>query len=226
MTPSKEILRMRDVTRGFAEGAGLHMALRCVNLAVAEGEFLAITGPSGSGKTTLLHLAALLDRPTAGRIWFDGRDTTSLGDDELSVLRKRMIAMIFQNYVLLPYRSVLENVIFRFRYMEHDRKEAAVLARQALARMGLGDLEGRPARRLSAGEMQRVAIARAIVRPPRLLAADEPTGNLDRASTASIMESLAELHRAGLTILLVTHNEDLISYATRRIICKDGMIEG
>jgi len=216
---------MRDVTRGFAEGAGLHMALRHVNLTVAEGEFLAITGPSGSGKTTLLHLAALLDRPTAGRIWFDGRDTTSLGDDELSGLRKHMIAMVFQNYVLLPYRSVLENVVFRFRYMEHDRKEAAVLARQALARMGLGDLEGRPARRLSAGEMQRVAIARAIVRPPRLLTADEPTGNLDRASTAMIMESLAELHRAGLTILLVTHNEDLISYATRRIVCKDGMIE-
>lgn len=226
MTPPAELLRMQDVSRGFPEGAGLHMALRSVNLTVKEGEFLAITGPSGSGKTTLLHLAALLDRPTAGRIWFDERETTSLGDDELSVLRKHMIAMIFQNYVLLPYRSVLENVIFRFRYMEYDKKEAAALAQNALAKMGLGGLEGRTARRLSAGEMQRVAIARAIVRPPRLLAADEPTGNLDRASTLAIMESLAELHRAGLTILLVTHNEDLISYATRHIICKDGTVEG
>jgi putative ABC transport system ATP-binding protein len=226
MTPPAEILRMQDVARGFPEGAGLHMALRRANLRVKEGEFLAITGPSGSGKTTLLHLAALLDRPTSGRIWFDGCDTTPLGDAELSGLRKHMIAMIFQNYVLLPYRSVLENVIFRFRYMEYDKKEAAALARHALAKMGLGALEGRTARRLSAGEMQRVAIARAIVRPPRLLAADEPTGNLDRTSTTAIMESLAELHRAGLTILLVTHNEDLISYATRHIVCTDGTVEG
>ncbi|MCX6565105.1 MAG: ATP-binding cassette domain-containing protein [Candidatus Aminicenantes bacterium] len=225
MTPPAEILRLRDVTRGFAEASGLHLALRRVNLTVAEGEFLVITGPSGSGKTTLLHLAALLDRPTSGRIWFDGRDTSVLGDDELSVLRKHELAMIFQNYVLLPYRSVLENVIFRFRYLEHDRTEAVALARQALSRLGLMGLEGRPARRLSAGEMQRVAIARAIVRPPRLLAADEPTGNLDRASTNVIMEHLAGLHRSGITILLVTHNEDLLSYATRHVVCRDGTVE-
>lgn len=225
MTLPAEILCMRDVTRGFAELSGFHMALRSVNLTVAEGEFLAITGPSGSGKTTLLHLAAFLDRPSSGRIWFDGRDTSSMGDAELSVLRKCEIAMVFQNYVLLPYRSVLENVIFRFRYMEYDRTEVASLARQAIAKMGLIGLEGRTARRLSAGEMQRVAIARAIVRPPRLLLADEPTGNLDRASTTVIMESLAELHRSGITILLVTHNENILAYATRHIICKDGTIE-
>jgi len=226
MTLPAEILRLRDVTRGFAEASGVHMALRRVNLTVAEGEFLAITGPSGSGKTTLLHLAALLDRPTSGRIWFDGRDTSSMEDAELSVLRKHKIAMVFQNYVLLPYRSVLENIVFRFRYMEHDRMEAAALARQTMAKMGLIGLEKRTARRLSAGEMQRVAIARAIVLPPRLLVADEPTGNLDRASTTAIMESLSELHRSGITILLVTHNEELLAYASRHLICKDGSIEG
>ena len=226
MTVPAEILRMRDVTRGFAEASGFHMALRRVNLAVAEGEFLAITGPSGSGKTTLLHLATFLDRPTSGRIWFDGSDTSSMGESELSVLRKHKIAMVFQNYVLLPYRSVLENIIFRFRYTEHDRREAVILAREAMTKMGLIGLEGRTARRLSAGEMQRVAIARAIVRAPRLLAADEPTGNLDRASTTTIMESLDELHRSGITILLVTHNENLLAYASRHLICKDGTLEG
>jgi putative ABC transport system ATP-binding protein len=225
MTPPAEILRMSGVTRRFAQASGFHMALRGVDLSVAEGEFLAITGPSGSGKTTLLHLAAFLDRPTAGRIWFEERETSSLDEEELSRLRKLKIAMIFQNYVLLPYRTVLENVLFRFRYMDHDRAESEILAREALAKMGLRGLEGRQARRLSAGEMQRVAIARAIVRSPRLLAADEPTGNLDRASTAAIMESLVALHRTGITILMVTHNEELLAYATRHVVCRDGAIE-
>jgi len=217
MTLPAEILHMRDVTRGFAEAAGFHMALRRVNLTVAEGEFLAITGPSGSGKTTLLHLAAFLDRPTSGRIWFEGRDTSSMEDAELSILRKHKIAMVFQNYVLLPYRSVLENVIFRFRYMKQERTKAVALARQAIAKMGLIGLEGRTARRLSAGEMQRVAIARAIVCPPRLLAADEPTGNLDRASAAEVMALLEAMNASGLTLVVVTH-DPAIAKRARRVI--------
>lgn len=225
MTGPAEILRLREVTRSFTDASGCHPALRRVNLSVAEGEFLAITGPSGSGKTTFLNLAVFLDRPTSGRIWFEGRETSSLDETELSAWRKHKIAMIFQNYILLPYRSVLENIVFRFRYMDRGRTEPEALARQAVVRMGLEGLESRPARLLSAGEMQRVAIARAIVSPPRLLAADEPTGNLDRASTASIMESLAALHRTGITVLMVTHNESLLAYATRHIVCQDGVIE-
>ena len=225
MTRSPEIIRLQDVARGYSEASGFHLALRTANLKVAEGEFLAITGPSGAGKTTLLHLAALLDRPTAGKIWFEGREVSSLPESAVCEIRKRKIAMIFQNYILLPHRSVLENVLFRFRYMEVDRAEARDLAEQAIAKMGLQELAGRTAWRLSAGEMQRVAIARAIVFPPRLLAADEPTGNLDRASTSVIMDSLRDLNRSGITILMVTHNEDLLAYTTRHIICRDGVVK-
>lgn len=226
MTLPPEILKISEMTKSFPENSSLHRVLRRVNLSLREGEFLAITGPSGSGKTTFLHLAALLDRPTSGQVWFDGHDTSSMEEAELSFLRKRKIAMIFQNYYLLPYRSVLENVMFRFRYMEHDRIEVTELARQALAKVGLVGMEERTVRRLSAGEMQRVAIARAIVLPPRMLVADEPTGNLDRSSTEVIMTCLDELHHSGITILLVTHNRDLLTYASRHLICKDGMIEG
>lgn len=221
-----EILRMRGVSKVYPEGAGVHPALRRVDITVAEGEFLAITGPSGSGKTTFLHLAALLDRPTSGDIWFEGSDTAAWTDEELGAVRKFKVAMIFQNYLLLPYRSALENVAFRFRYMDFDGEEAAIRARAALARMGMAGFEGRAARKLSAGEMQRVAIARAIVQPPRLLAADEPTGNLDAESAATVMECLTELHRSGMTILLVTHNESLLAHASRHLVCINGVIEG
>jgi putative ABC transport system ATP-binding protein len=224
MTLPPEILKISEMTKSFPENSSLHRVLRRVNLSLREGEFLAITGPSGSGKTTFLHLAALLDQPTSGQVWFD--DTSSMEEAELSFLRKRKIAMIFQNYYLLPYRSVLENVMFRFRYMEHDRMEVAELARQALAKIGLVGMEERTVRRLSAGEMQRVAIARAIVLPPRMLVADEPTGNLDRSSTEVIMACLGELHRSGITILLVTHNQDLLTYASRHLTCQDGTIAG
>jgi len=200
------------------------MALREASLVVRPGEFVVITGPSGSGKTTLLHLAALLERPTQGSVTFEGRETDRLSETETSEIRKRRIGMVFQRFCLLPHRTVLENVLFRYRYVglpgAADRERAMGL----LAELGLEGAAHRRARVLSAGEMQRVAIARAVVLQPAILVADEPTGNLDAAATHRVMACFADLHRRGLTILMVTHNEHLTAYGTRHCVCRDGVL--
>lgn len=213
-------LEFRDVSRAFGDV----QVLRGVNLAVRRGEFLAITGPSGSGKSTLLHLAALLDGPTRGGIFLEGEDVSAAGADRQTELRKRKIGMIFQRANLLARRSALANVAFRFRYTNESATSARDAARRALETVGLGGIESRTARVLSGGEMQRVAIARAIALPPALLLADEPTGNLDRASANAVMETLAKLNRDGITILLVTHNEELLSYCSRHCTLHDGIL--
>jgi putative ABC transport system ATP-binding protein len=192
---------------------------------IGAGEFVMVTGPSGSGKTTLLHLAALLDRPTAGRIAFQGRNVSALSERELCEMRKRGIGMVFQRSCLLPHRSARDNVAFRFRYLDGaepggipDRVE------EALGAMELSAVSDRPARVLSAGEAQRVAIARAVVAAPALLVADEPTGNLNREAAETVMRLLTKLNRQGMTILMVTHNEALLAYCSRRLRCQDGML--
>lgn len=225
MSTTPPVLEMRRVAKSFITSAGRVDVLREVDLTVEPGEFLAITGPSGSGKSTLLNLAALLDHPTAGRIHLDGCDTTHLDADASSRLRKLKIGMVFQQFHLLPHRTVLENVMFRFRYTDWDPAAARAAAESALERVGLSGLAGRPARLLSGGEMQRVAIARAIALRPALLVADEPTGNLDRNSAESVMDFFRRMNREGLTILLVTHNEHLLSYSTRHVVCRDGQLE-
>jgi putative ABC transport system ATP-binding protein len=225
MTDGPPTLEMRGVSRAFPSPAGPVHALRSVDLAIEPGEFIAISGPSGSGKTTLLHLAALLDRPTGGSLHFAGREVSRLGDDDIDELRKHEVGMVFQSFHLLPRRSVLENVRFRFRYQSVTPEEQDSRAREALAWVGMDHLAGRQARWLSGGEMQRVAIARAVAGRPSLLLADEPTGNLDRANTLSVMECFRNLHDAGITILMVTHNEGLLSFATRRLQCADGRLE-
>lgn len=217
------LLECQRVTKTFRDARGPVDVLREVALVIRPGEFVILTGPSGSGKTTLLNLAALLDRPTAGTIRFDGRDVTALSDTELARIRSRAVGMVFQKFHLLPHRSVLENVLFRWRYVEEPADPAA--AAQALARVGLADIPHRPTRLLSAGEMQRVAIARAVALPPRLLVADEPTGNLDGRSADAIMTCFRELNASGMTILMVTHNERLLDYGTRHLVCRDGRLE-
>jgi len=222
MTASATVLEMRGVAKSFETARGAVQVLRGVNLEIREGEFVAITGPSGSGKSTFLNLAALLDIPTSGRVLFEGTDVSGMDERALSEVRKMKVGMVFQNFFLLPRRSALDNVLFRFRYLDVDRAEALERAREAMDRLGIAHLAPQAARLLSGGEMQRVAIARAVALRPKLLLADEPTGNLDAQSAGVVMESFRRLNETGISVLLATHNERLLSYASRRLVCRDG----
>jgi putative ABC transport system ATP-binding protein len=220
---ARTVLRLQGVTKSFPAVSGRVEVLRGVDLEIRTGEFVVLTGPSGSGKSTLLHLCALLDRPSSGELWLEDAATGPLDDDALAALRTTRIGMIFQRFHLLPHRSALDNVRFRFRYAGAP-PNAGARARAALEEVGLGALADRRARLLSGGEMQRVAIARALALRPTLLVADEPTGNLDHAATEAVMACLRRGHAEGLTILLVTHNERLLPYATRHVVCREGRI--
>jgi putative ABC transport system ATP-binding protein len=225
MSSPAPVLEMRDVARSFATAHGRVEVLRSVNLRVAEGEFIAVTGPSGSGKTTLLHLAALLDRPDRGAIRFEDRDVSALPEEQQAEIRKLKIGMVFQTFCLLPHRTALENVAFRFRYLGLSGSEARSRSEEILRAFGMLPIADQPARLLSGGEMQRLAIARAVVARPRLLLADEPTGNLDRDSTRTVMETLRTLHDSGLSVVLATHNENLLAYCSRRLVCDGGCLK-
>lgn len=221
-----EILSMKGVSKRYPLASGTVHALKETDFSLYENQFVAVTGPSGSGKTTLLMLATLLDAPSSGSVMFDGRDVQGFDEAGLSALRARSVGVVFQNFHLLAGRTVLENVLFRFRYLETAREEASAAALEALGKVGLADLADHPAHLLSGGEMQRAAIARAIASEPRLLAADEPTGNLDTAAAGTVMDCLRGLNEAGTTIVMVTHNESLVGYANRHVRCVNGMVEG
>jgi len=225
MSASQPILRLNRVYKNYPTPYGRADVLKGVNLSIGAGEFVALTGPSGSGKSTFLHLSALLDVPSAGDIVFDGRETRSLDEAGLSYIRKNTIGMVFQDYHLLLRRTVLENVLFRFRYLNREIKNAKRKALDALETLGLSRLAHRPVRLLSGGEMQRTAIARAMVLTPKLLVADEPTGNLDSETTKVVMQYFSALNQQGITILLVTHNIELLKYCSRHLVCRDGFIE-
>ena len=219
------LVSLRGVARTFHRGSTAVSALADIDLDVREGEKLAIMGPSGSGKSTLLSILGCLDRPTRGEHRFEGRAVTDLDDDALSRLRNRTIGFVFQFFHLLPHLSVVENVETPLQYGERPSREWRPRALEALARVGLRNrAEHRPSE-LSGGEAQRAAIARALVVAPRLLLADEPTGNLDTATGAEISALLDTLHAEGSTVVLVTHNEALAEGAERRVILRDGHIE-
>ena len=220
----QERLRLDGVRKSFRAAAGEVEVLRSVDLVLGAGEFGVITGPSGSGKTTLLMVAGLLQPADGGRVWFDGREVSGLDEAGLADVRKRGVGMVFQKFCLMPHRSARDNVEFRFRYVKRDAREARALSETALERVGLADKAKRAARLLSAGEMQRVAIARALALPPKLLLADEPTGNLDPDSAARVMELFRELNRAGMSILLVTHNAEWAGPGTSRWAMRDGRL--
>lgn len=225
MTAANPVIDLRGVGRTFQTEAGPVHVLKDVNAQLHEGDFVILTGPSGSGKTTFLNLIALMDQPSVGEVFFHGQPVGRLSESERAELRKERIGVVFQRFHLLPGRSVLDNVCFRFRYMPYPASQVVERAWQALRVVGLESIARRPARVLSAGEMQRTAIARAIAHPPALLVADEPTGNLDKGSAQAVMECFARLHAEyKMTILLVTHNESLLSYATRHWQCQDGRI--
>lgn len=225
MTISDPILQLNNLKKSFPSPDGHVEVLRGINLTVERGDFLMITGPSGSGKSTILNLSAMLDTPTSGTIRFNGKEVSDLEDFELCRIRKKEIGMVFQKFCLLPHRSVMDNVLFRFRYLEEVPENAFKLASDILHQIGLGNISSRYARLLSAGEMQRTAIARAMVLRPTLLVADEPTGNLDGASTHTVMECFRALNQSGLTIIMVTHNQNLLEFGTKHKICREGLLE-
>lgn len=219
------VLAMRGVWKSFPTPRGPVHVLRGMDLEIEPGSFVVITGPSGSGKSTFLNLASLLDAPTQGVIHFAGRVVSTLTEDELCVVRKERLGMVFQKFCLLTHRSAIENVMFRFRYLDTPEDEARARSQEALDLVGLGRQADQPVRLMSGGEMQRVAIARAVARRPDLLVADEPTGNLDRKSAEAVMQTFECLHREGISILFVTHNDELLRYATRHLICREGRLE-
>jgi putative ABC transport system ATP-binding protein len=201
------------------------IALNGVSLRVEKGEFIAIMGPSGSGKSTMMHLMGCLDRPTSGKIYFEGKDVSTLSDDELAEIRNKKIGFVFQSFYLLPRYDALQNVELPLIYRGVPPKERREKAKLILEKIGLGDrLHHRPTQ-LSGGQQQRVAIARALIVDPVVLLADEPTGNLDSKSSHEIMELISRLHKEeNLTIVLVTHEADIASYAEKIIRMQDGKI--
>ncbi|MEW9551549.1 ABC transporter ATP-binding protein [Nonomuraea sp. NPDC050783] len=199
-------------------------ALRGVDLTVARGDLLAVVGPSGSGKSTMLHLLGTLDRPTTGTVRVAGHDVAALSDRELSALRARHLGFVFQQFHLAPAASALDNVADGLLYTGTGRRARRERAAAALERVGLGHrLRHRPPE-LSGGEQQRVALARAVAGDPELLLADEPTGNLDSASGAGVLAVLADLHAAGTTIVLITHDAGIAGWCPRRVRLRDGLV--
>ena len=214
---------LREVRRSFNVGGREVKAVDGVDMQVSPGEFLVVEGPSGSGKSTLLQLLGALDRPTSGAVSFGGRDLSKLGDRELTEVRAREIGFVFQTFNLIPTLTALENIEVAMAPVDVSRKEKRERAEKLLDQLGLGDRTGHLPTLLSGGEQQRVAIARAMANSPRVILADEPTGNLDSATADEIMRVLADLCAGeGVTLIVVTHSEDVARRSARRLRMRDG----
>ena len=219
------LIEVQDLRRVYRMGANELVALDGLNLGIHAGEFVTIMGPSGSGKSTFMHLLGCLDRPTSGRYVLDDVEVHGLDDRSLSELRNRKVGFVFQSFNLISQLNVLENVELPLVYGRVSREERHTRAQALLDRVGLAERQSHRPNELSGGEQQRVAIARALVNEPRLVLADEPTGNLDTKTGIEILKLFAELHEQGTTVVLVTHDPDVAHWSTRVLSMRDGQVE-
>ncbi len=219
------IMQTRGLCKTYGEGSLAVHALRDVDLSIDAGEFVAVMGPSGSGKTTLMNILGCLDRPSSGSYSLLGREVASLSRDELAEVRNGTLGFVFQNYSLLARTSALDNVQLPLLYAGVGTRERRLRATTALERVGLADRLSHHPSQLSGGQQQRVAIARAIVNEPRVILADEPTGNLDSRTSVEILSLFQELGDAGITIVYVTHEPDIAAYASRVLEVRDGRVQ-
>jgi putative ABC transport system ATP-binding protein len=219
------VFELRDVTKTFTQGAAVIRAVNDVSMRIDAGEFLALVGPSGSGKSTLLQLLGGLDRPTAGNVYFEGRDLGAMRDSELAALRAKTFGFVFQQFNLIPTLTAEQNVEAALAPSKHKTSYRRAAAKARLEEVGLLDRAAHLPSQLSGGEQQRVAIARALVAEPRVILGDEPTGNLDTATGAEIIDLLAYLSREhGATLVIATHDRSLAKAATRVVHLQDGRV--
>lgn len=216
------VLQVENLTKTYRRGGEEVHALAGLTTRIEAGEFVAVLGPSGSGKSTFLNLVGLLDRPTAGRIFLGGRSTGELGARELEALRRRTIGFVFQQFLLIPTMTALQNVMLPMYFA--GGKNVAARAASLLTRVGLGHRLHHLPKHLSGGEIQRVAIARALANDPQIILADEPTGQLDSATAAEVIDLFREINRAGKTLVVVTHNVELAASLPRAITLRDGRV--
>lgn len=216
------VIQLKSLSKVYQTGELRVEALKSVSLQVQENEFVAVMGSSGSGKSTMMNILGCLDKPSGGEYWLNGRNVAALADDELASIRNLDIGFVFQTFHLLPRLSALQNVALPLRYADVDRAEAAARARVMLEQVGLGDRVNHLPHELSGGQRQRVAVARALINKPKIILADEPTGNLDSKTSLEIMSLLQELHHQGQTIVLITHEAEIAEFAQRLLIMRDG----
>ncbi|NPA17272.1 MAG: ABC transporter ATP-binding protein [Aquificae bacterium] len=220
----REIIKLENIKKVY-ETAGIKTeALKGITLTVYEGEFISIMGASGSGKTTLMNIIGCLDTPTSGKYYLLGQDVSSMSDDQLAQIRNQYIGFVFQQFFLIPYLTAIENVLVPAVYSRENFSEKEKEAEKLLEMLGLADRKNNKPSQLSGGQQQRVAIGRALINNPQLILADEPTGALDSKTAKEIMEIFLRLNREGRTIILITHDPNVASYANRIIKIQDGLI--
>lgn len=219
------VIRVQNLIKDYALAEGYFRALHGVSLEIHKGEFVAIMGHSGSGKSTFMNLLGCLDKATEGQYWLDGKEVSNLNRDELAQLRNEMLGFVFQGFNLMSRMSLMDNVALPLVYAGVSKAERQQRATEILKKVGLGNYLDSYPNKISGGQQQRVAIARALVNRPRLLLADEPTGNLDSTTSDEIMNLFKELNNEGITIVLVTHEIDVAEYALRKVCFHDGRIQ-
>ncbi|MDT0686873.1 ABC transporter ATP-binding protein [Autumnicola psychrophila] len=219
------VIEITNITRDFPLGQETVKVLKGIDLNIERGEYVAFMGPSGSGKSTLMNLLGCLDTPTSGSYILNGKDVSKMTDDELAEIRNKEIGFVFQTFNLLPRTTALDNVALPMVYAGYSKSDRVVRAKEVLTNVGLGDRMDHKPNQLSGGQRQRVAVGRALVNKPSIILADEPTGNLDSKTSVEIMNLFDEIHAAGNTVILVTHEEDIAEHAHRIIRLRDGVVE-